>query len=347
MNPAIYTILAACLAASVAAAQPPQYRLIDLGAVIATDINDAAQVVGAVTASQQAARLRATGAQSLPPLPGGYFSRANGSNLLAEVVGYSSTGAYGLQTHATQWDRNGNPTDLGTLGSTNLFSAATDNNLTDTISGYADDATGERVVPVVWVGGVALELDTLGGLAGYADTINDYGVVVGESQALSGEWHATLWDIDGIPRDLHPEGLGGSSRARAINRYGVVVGEGVMANIQYGFLWSEMVGFMRLPARPGDVGNAASGINASGTVVGYSLPPNTGTFPPPVEVGVLWHHGVPYRLTDLIPAPHDGWQLTRPVGISRGGSIAGTGTYQGQRRSWLLVPCRGRKCYDS
>lgn len=336
-------LMAVLCSTGLAWSQPPQYKLIDLGPVMALDVSESGQVVGIDTRAQQAARLRPSGAQLLPNLEGGYFSRATGSNLWAQVVGYSSAGAHGLHTHAVVWDRNGDPEDLGTLGGENLFSAATATSLTATITGYADAAVGEAVVPVAWVGRIIMELPTLGGAAGFADDVNDYGVIVGESQDQDGEWHATLWDVDGIAQNLQPAALSGSSRARDINRYGVVVGEGVTAGMRYAFRWSARDGFQALPPAAGDVASAAAGVNAAGVVVGISIGQGNDFFAT-AQRAVMWHRGSVYVLSDLITNLPGGWQLTNAVGISRGGSIAGTGTYNGQRRSWLLVPCAGRKC---
>ena len=77
---------------------------------------------------------------------------------------------------------------------------------------------------VLWEGGVATVLPTLGGLYGHASAINQAGRVVGHSSvAQLGMAHATLW-IDGAPTDLGTLPGGAYSEAHAINDKGQVVG---------------------------------------------------------------------------------------------------------------------------
>src|SRR5262249_28763100 len=144
-------------------AQTVTYTLTDLGPV--TTVNaispDASTVVGSqVVAGRQTAFLLFPTTTTLGYLPQGHFSHANGV-AGSSVVGDSSTGPFGLYTHAFQWTPDTGMQDLGTTGAVDLFSAATGINGAGTIVGYADSPDRRTIVPVMWMGGMISILPTL------------------------------------------------------------------------------------------------------------------------------------------------------------------------------------------
>jgi probable HAF family extracellular repeat protein len=205
-----FWFVAWCLIAWSPSAQAAvSYTVINLGQGLATAISAEGFVVG-VTAvpdatgqKNEVASLLAPLPQVLGTLPGGTMSRAN-SIRGERVVGYSSTGTLGLQTHAFLYT-GGVFTDLGTLGSPGLFSAATDLNSVGTIAGYGDAPSGgtpPATRPIVFIGGRASDIGTLGGPSGFADAMNEQGDICGQSMTLSGKLHATVWPLGGDPVDL-------------------------------------------------------------------------------------------------------------------------------------------------
>jgi len=130
-----------------------QYTITDLGPsqvfnIAPTDTT----VVGSQLVPNQTAFVLYPTTTNLGYLPQGGFSRANGAYGQA-VVGYASTGPFGLYTHAFRWTQAAGMQDLGTTGTADLFSAATALNSAGTIVGYADSPTRQGIVPVAWRGG--------------------------------------------------------------------------------------------------------------------------------------------------------------------------------------------------
>jgi probable HAF family extracellular repeat protein len=300
-----------------------------------------------VTQDNVAAFLTTAAQLPLGTLPEGTFSQANGASR-RQIVGYSSTGHLALRTHAFVWDARHGLADLGTLGDPELFSAATAVNDTATVAGYGTHPDVDAVVPVVWAGRHIAQLETLGGLSGFGSAMNSEGVIVGESQVASGTFHATLWDLDGVPLDLSPLGQAGTSSARAISDDGDVVGMWQSPAGLRGFLWTQALGMVALSPLPGDVVSQALGVSPDGTVVvGQSMAAGLG-FPPPLPHAVLWEHGQAVSLASLVVQGGEGWQLTRAVAVTESGAVVGQGQVDGQQRGFALVPvpqgdvgCRG------
>lgn len=110
-----------------------------------------------------------------------------------------------------------------------------------------------------------VDIGTLGGQGSHAWGINDLGQVVGESQTISGVWHAFIWDsINGI-QDIDTLGSG-DSLAFCINNSGQVVGRYNYFPSQ-AFIWNKQNGMQ--PLFPKYYRSEAYGINDSGQIVGF------------------------------------------------------------------------------
>jgi probable HAF family extracellular repeat protein len=315
----------------------------DLGPELVAGITATGQrLIGNTLAGEQQAAVLTPGQPStlLGTLPGGTFSRANGANDTGAVVGYSGTGPFSLHTHAFIWREETGMQDLGTLGTNEqLFSAATAINDTGTVVGYADVQEDTPVQPAFWAYGQGFALDTLGGPGGSADDVNAAGRIVGDTQLPDGSRHATLWDQTGVPQDLHPAELPGTSTARAVNRRGWVVGALTTAGTQVGYLWRPGIGMLALPPLPGHVRSLAWGINRRGLVVGESFPAPGPDFPPAPPTAVLWGRDMtPVDLHSLTVGLPPDVHLHTAVGVADNGAIVVWGTSGERRHSFLLRP---------
>jgi probable HAF family extracellular repeat protein len=301
----VLSLFSSVLLFSGAAHAAIEYTLTDLGPVTIGGLSAEGTAVGWTQAEH--AHVLAPVPQVLPELvPGAFASRAYAA-AGAFIVGESGVDTFGFRSHAALWVHAQAPIDLGTLGAAALFSQATGVNLTETITGFADRPTDGSNRPVVWTGRQISELPTLGGPDGFADAINSYGDIVGQSDTVFGQLHAVLWPIAGGIVDL--DTLGGDfSLARGLNNHGVVVGSaGSKA-----FRWTAATGMQLLPLLPG---------------------PFVGT---EVDRAVRWDGGVPTDLNTLVDAP--GWELQEARAINDAGQMLGAGRFQGQPRAWLLTP---------
>ncbi len=186
----------------------------------------------------------------------------------------------------------------------------------------ACQVVGKDGLPVLWEDGVKTHFGTLGGDGGWADDINNSGMIAGATTLTSqgGGMHAFLY-ADGIMTDLGTLG-GGTSDSYGINELGHVVGwSDVDDDMQrHGFYYAE--GTMTdLGLLPGTGQSIALDLNDHGQVVGYcgdefNIKDNPRAF--------LWEDGVMTDLNDLLPAG-SGWNLTRALYVNNHGTILGMG----------------------
>jgi probable HAF family extracellular repeat protein len=179
--------------------------------------------------------------------------------LLEQLAGPVGTAESLLRSGA-----NGGLLELGTLGGSE--SNALDINLGGQIVGYSTRGDGTTRAFLWTPAGGLQDLGTLGGCCSTANAINDRGEVVGTSQTLSGIWHAFKWSAATGMQDLG----GFNSSATDLNEAGTVVGTDNIGGSPRAFVWTA-AGGRRYLAVPMDGGtSAASGINNSGAVVGWT-----------------------------------------------------------------------------
>jgi probable HAF family extracellular repeat protein len=114
-----------------------------------------------------------------------------------------------------------------------------------------------------------LDLGTFGGLSSEASGINSDGVIVGQSQTSSGEFHAFYWQ-NGTMIDMGTLG-GRNSAASAVNNAGQIVGwanVGLIQDAYSAFLWQN--GTMQALNEPGHCGDSfdPTAVNTVGQIVG-------------------------------------------------------------------------------
>jgi probable HAF family extracellular repeat protein len=227
---------------------------------------------------------------------GGIGSIAFAINDHDQVVGMFHYG------EAVMWMPDGTMRPLGSLGANGAGPAAINNS--GEVVGVTSITGSQYTHAFRWTLSEGMQdLGTLGGNESGATGINDAGQIVGYSEIADGSLHAFIWTKSGGMKDL---GIAGEpqTKATAINSSGMIVGyrgyderalvwKGgtphvfgtteswsyavnlfgqVVGAFDYGagyhaFLWTKTGGMQDLGSLDGD--SFATGINASGQVVGY------------------------------------------------------------------------------
>ncbi len=334
----ISTVMAGLLLliAAPATAWPQQYTVTDLGTLggsetTAAGINNSGVVVGQsyLVPGEGDRHAYAWIAGSLNDLGtlGGVVSGATAINNNGQIVGVSAiTGNTG--NHAFVYAA-GSFTDLGTLGGPDSTAYAI--NSQGQIVGSSRISGGSADHAFLYSGGSMVDLGTLGGNYSFAYGINDSGKIIGEASVASGYNHAFSY-TSGSMSDLGT--LGGEfSTATAINNNNQIVGWSLTQTgslARKAFIYEN--GTMSALGEPGDNRwTMARAINDQGAIVG-SLS-DGGENPR----AFFYVDGVITDLNTLIPG-NSGWVLTDAYGINGNGQITGTGTFNGNSRSFLLTP---------
>lgn len=247
---------------------------IDGGEGVAWDINDFGEAVGVAyhpsPGVTRAVRWTNPAATGRGKFLGGDYSAALGIDDAGRVVGAAGRGN---AQRATLW-QDGRATDLGTLGGPSQAVAI---NARGQIAGSA--SLGPLDVgpnhAVLWDGSRPTDLGTLGGDESLAWQINDTGVVVGESETVSGEHQARRafrWQ-GGTMEDLGTLPGFAESGARGINNAGQIVGFAANPNTpdSVAVLWDggRIVDLNTLlPPDSGVALRAAVAINDTGQILG-------------------------------------------------------------------------------
>ncbi|MCA9727437.1 MAG: hypothetical protein KC729_07125 [Candidatus Eisenbacteria bacterium] len=260
-------------------------------------------------------------------------------NTLGEAVGKSGTTNESGQ--AILWHSGGPLESLGTLGGNR--SAALSINELSQIVGWSQLSGNTESRPFLYDAQMTA-LPLLGGTQGQAEWINDAGQVVGTSTTDDDglQQFAVLWENDGVTR-LPPVFPGQNNLASYIHDNGDIAGSvripGPSGFVRRAAIWRDGEVYLTLgtladgsPQEPFAT-SWASGVNASGDVVGMSVDAQGSLVP------FLYQNGEMQRLQDLVPTP---WVLTflGSGAINDAGQIAVSGFQPGQSgsRALLLTP---------
>ncbi len=267
----------------------------------------------------------------LGDLPGRPFVHPGDVNRLREVVGDAETAPGGNVVSPRAFRFAGEaPAELpGPGGKSVAFSL----NTAGQAVGWWDPPDPDLDYrAVLWSGGSAIELGTLGGDNSIARGINAAGQIVGQAEVKAGVWHA-FSRVAGVMGDLgtlDPSDNEADSVAYDANAAGQVVGWS-----DTGFGWAEPFlytdGEMRSLGGLGGGDGAARDIDTAGRVVGYSRDKSG------VYHAFLYRDGRMIALERLLPKDSGWTALTAANGINDAGQIVGYGIdAEGQERGFLL-----------
>lgn len=220
--------------------------------------------------------------------------------------------------NAYMWSE-GTWTDLGFRG------VARDINLKGTIVGNYTNSMG-WTQGFLLRRGVFLDLGDFGGHETFAFSVNDRDQVVGKSAQDNVHVNPFIWENGSIR--LLPTLGGPQGTLASINSRGVAVG----SSLDSDFGWATAIyadgDLSRLFGLPGT--HLARAINDRGDVVGDI---DDGSF--------LMSGDVVYRLEDQADVQLKGWTQLRPTALNDRGWIAGTGTRNGKRLGFVMIPKAG------
>jgi probable HAF family extracellular repeat protein len=308
---------APALALDAHAAKPPQWTVVDLGAMgpwgsRAQAVNNRGDVVGET----------ATPANGVHP-----FLWQNG---LMVDIGAPPPATFGFVQGVTDRGAILVNTERGTSfvwkdgGWTELpVSSATDINKFESIVGSYSPVPGPTHAYLIEKG-VLRDLGTLGGIGSRAWALNDRGTVVGASNLPNFDEHAFLYE-DGAMRDLGTFG-GRFSVAYDVNSHGVVVGSATFASGWVApFIYDG--GAIRMPVSL-PVQSEAVAINDHGAIVGRTFDGK----------GWLFDAGVLTSLEQIPEVRAAGWTSLVPADINDRGWIVGQGQNASGWHAFLLMP---------
>jgi uncharacterized membrane protein len=308
----VFFLVAAC--GQIAPKQSPasRYELVELP-LRPLSISDSEWVAG-TTYDQHAATWNAKAGLYRIPLPSEFsLSEANRVNSRGETAGTASTADSSRRTAFAL--RHGRVLFL-----TGEQARANGIDEEGTIAGQAILPGSKVARPVFWKNGSAVGLDIC--CAGVARSINEQGLIVGDTYDQAGRYHAFVWDATHGARLLAVPGEEYSS-ALALNSSGEIVVKATPGGL---FLYSGG------KLEPLDIPKATPrSINKDGTIVG-SFGPG-----PEAQRAFVWDkvHGM-RDLNTLVPAD-SGWTLEVATGINDRGEIVGWGDHGGTENAGFLL----------
>ncbi len=183
--------------------------------------------------------------------------------------------------------------------------------------------------PFRWFEGEAIDLGSLGRVAGKAIGVNTHGHVVGRSSTRGRVTHAFFW-ADGGMEDLGMIPDMSHAIANAINDDDTVVG--TCYSFGWGldtpFIWEDGV-IAALPTM-GEYGTAKA-INNDGVIVGTLIPDSIDAY------GVVWIDEEVYRLDEHL-ITDSSWRITEARDLNNPGQILAIASLDGERYDLLLTP---------
>ncbi|MCG3121804.1 MAG: hypothetical protein GIKADHBN_00175 [Phycisphaerales bacterium] len=272
------------------------------------------------------------GVQLLNSLPGGTTSIAYGvSGNGSTVVGVSYQ-----PISAVSW-AGVDPQALGALPGGAASWAYAISPSGKAVAGASSSPSGTRAV--VWMdGGAPLNLGVLpGGTSSSALAISADGHTVGGQSWSSGGLHAFRWTVHEGMTDLGVlPGMDISSAWAVSADGGVMAGSSGLPGPTRAFRWTAPRGMEDLGSLPGGENSRARAMTSDGsTIVGIADIAGASR-------AFIWTRA--RGMIDLnvflqeLGADLDGWVLTHAEGISANGLvIAGSGTFQGASRGWLVT----------
>jgi probable HAF family extracellular repeat protein len=302
----------------------------------ALDLNNRRTVVGVVhTSWMRAVKWSPIQALLWPAAPTLELSVACGVNDPGQVVGGGGSQNWPGQAFLHS---NGVTQSLASVFGAEM-SQAQDINNKGVIVGWAGRTGQPRAFRYDSVAaGAPVELGSLAGhKTSYANAINDKGQVTGISRNPGANPDSRAFLHDQVLTELGPAAFSDD-----INDAGQVVGARVFEDASHwtAFLCETASGkpqFHDLGALklPGFVGSHAHGINKQGDIVGSSFTDfGAGQL---IRAWVRPAGGAMQDLNALI-APNSGWLLHSASAINNEGQIAGTGSFGGEYRAYLLTP---------
>ena len=275
------------------------------------------------------------GVVTLLPTPNGYAgANAFGLNDRNQVFGMANKldDNGNLLVSPVVWDQHGNPTLPENLPDTPYYDVNAMNNRGDLV-GEAYPPPDYPSLPVYWHQGRIAQLPLPdGAVMGWANAINDLGVIAGTVDygnappTDTGEYHMYAW----IPRGDHYVGVdlganpGSEVWPQAINNLGQIAGGTWDGDSLRAFVWT--FGSMKdLGALSGGSASWAWSINIRGQVVGQSD-----------DAAVVWQDDTFIDLNDVVPSGTP--ILTVASGINDAGQIAVNWWPESTTVGFILTP---------
>lgn len=342
----IVPVAAVVLSVAPLLAAPPEYRQVPIPGipeqgfvnVFPTDINNHGVIVGAMNRLPGFVPVRAflwTGSGptvDLGDLGLFEFVHAVGINDANQVIGNAEVAdprdPLGHSIHGFFWE-NGTMTDLRPLGGDAESRAVAITELGEVLVASLDAADPARDRYYIWKSGRVDPIGRLsaysGGPAGYAASMNDARQIVGSAIHRDGQERAFVWE-NGRFTDLGlAPGDDFFSIAYRITNDGTILGEsyafddanGHGARSQ-GVVWRDRALVRTIPPLPGSYILAPIGVNAAGTIVGFSGFPSSAF----VSFG-----GDPIDLNDLVPGSRPFRFLYQGTDVNDRGQIVVDGQF--------------------